>query len=232
MLKKQLHSEKKTENNKRHSTRRNSSSRKYTSKAIREQEVRRTKMILACSIAAAALIILLAVFLPRMSSGAKPKGSLTGVNSDVMQYGDAVAAECKKHGISEYATLLLALMQQESSGQGTDVFQCSESPFNTLYSNEPGSITDVNYSIQVGVETFAYCLEVAGCDSIRDTDGVKLALQEYNFGNNYAVWAVENYGGYSLDSAYAFSQMMMNELGWSSYGDPEYVDHVLQYFQL
>lgn len=225
MSKKQPQPEKKTEKAKEKQTK-----RPRKTKADREREVRRTKIMLISGIAAVLIIILLAVFLPRFSH--RPKGSLVGVNSDVMQYADAVAAECKKQGISEFSTLMLALMQQESSGQGTDIFQCSESPFNTQYSNAPGSITDVNYSIQVGVETFAYCLDVANCDSIRDTEGVKLALQEYNFGNNYAVWAVENYGGYSLDSTYAFSQMMMNELGWSSYGDPEYVDHVLRYFQL
>mgnify|MGYP003370462314 CR=1 FL=1 len=200
-------------------------------KLTREQEVKRARLILGCSIAAVLLIILLAVFLPRVSNNTKLRGRLIGVNEDVIQYANTVEAECKKQGIPEFSTLLLALIQQESSGQGTDIFQCSESPFNTQYENLPGSITDVNYSIQVGVETFAYCLEMAGCDSLRDTEGVKLALQEYNFGNNYAMWAVENYGGYSLESTYAFSEMMKAQLGWSTYGDPEYVDHVLQYFQ-
>ncbi len=205
---------------------------KNAARTAREQEVKRTKLILGCAIAAVILVILLAVFLPRTAGRTKPQGRLIGVNNDVLQYADAVEAECRKQGIPEFSTLLLALIQQESSGQGTDIFQCSESPFNTQYENIPGSITDVNYSIQVGVETFVYCLDVADCDSLHDTEGVKLALQEYNFGNNYAVWATENYGGYSLESTYAFSEMMKAELGWNTYGDPEYVNHVLRYFQL
>ena len=123
-------------------------------------------------------------------------------------------------------------MQQESSGQGTDIFQCSESPFNTEYDNTPGSIADTAYSIRVGVETFAYCLEQAECKSISDTNALKLALQEYNFGNDYAGWAIANYGGYSEENAFEFSEKMKAELGWETYGDPQYVSHVLQYIEL
>lgn len=159
-------------------------------------------------------------------------GQLRGVNSDVLQYADAVAEACRQFDIEEYSTLMLAVMQQESSGQGTDVFQCSESPFNTEYSNAPGSITDVSYSISVGAQTFAYCLEQAGCKSPSDTEALKTALQEYNFGSDYAGWAIANYGGYSEENAFEFSEKMKAELGWSAYGDPLYVPHVLQYIDL
>lgn len=197
----------------------------------RQQKVQRARIVIGCIIAAAVIILVLAVFLPK---ALKPvsKGTLVGVNSDVLQYQAQVEAYCQEYDISEYSTLLLALMQQESSGQGTDVFQCSESPFNTEYSNIPGSIADPDYSIRVGVETFAYCLEQAGCRHISNTDALKLAIQEYNFGNNYAVWAKENYGGYSEESAFAFSEMMKAQLGWDTYGDTQYVQHVLQYIDL
>lgn len=192
----------------------------------RKQEVRQQKIILGCVSTAVIILLLLIFALPKLSVN---KGTLIDVNDDVLQYRSQVEAWCRKFDIEEYSTLLLAMMQQESSGQGTDVFQCSESPFNTWYSNEPNSITDVDYSIQVGVETFAYCLEAAGCKSIRDKDRLKVAIQEYNFGNNYADWALTNYGGYSLENAAEYSQMMQTQLGWSSYGDIEYVPHVLRY---
>lgn len=194
----------------------------------RQQEVQRARIMIGCAAAVFIIIIALIIFLPKVTAPAD-KGTLTGVNNDVLQYQAQVEAYCREYGISEYSTLLLALMQQESSGQGTDVFQCSESPFNTEYSNYPGSITDADYSIRVGVETFAYCLEQAGCRHISDIDALKLAIQEYNFGNNYASWALENYGGYSEENAYAFSEMMKAELGWETYGDVQYVPHVLQY---
>lgn len=200
-----------------------------TASEKRYQEVVRQRIILGCAVFAVIIVLFLAFFLPKP---AKNTGKLVGVNSDVLQYAEAVANCCKEYGISEYSTLLLALMQQESSGQGTDIFQCSESPFNTEYSNEPGSITDTAYSIRVGVETFAYCLEEAGCKSISDTNALKLALQEYNFGNSYAGWALASYGGYSEENALEFSEKMKAELGWSTYGDPQYVQHVLQYIEL
>lgn len=214
-------------------TARKRSSRKYTSSAAkamqRQQEVQHQKMMIGCIIAAVIIVLLLIFALPKINI---KKGTLTGVNDDVLQYRSKVEAWCKEFGIEEYSTLMLAMMQQESSGQGTDVFQCSESPFNTMYSNAPNSITDVDYSIQVGVETFAYCLDAAGCKSISDTNRLKVAIQEYNFGNDYAGWALSNYGGYSAENAIEYSEMMKSQLGWSAYGDVEYVPHVLRYIDL
>lgn len=199
--------------------------------SVRQQEVHHARIIIICCVAAVIILAALAIFLPR-NLASVGEGSIKGVNSDVLQYQAKVEEQCREFGISQYSTLLMALMQQESSGQGTDVFQCSESPFNTQYDNAPGSITDVDYSIRVGVETFAYCLEQAGCKSISDTNALKLALQEYNFGNDYAGWALANYGGYSPENALEFSEKMKAELGWAVYGDPLYVDHVLQYYTI
>lgn len=42
-------------------------------------------------------------------------------------------------------------------------------------SHSPGSITDPNYSIEVGVQTFADCISQAGCSSPQDMDKLKLA---------------------------------------------------------
>lgn len=195
----------------------------------RQREVRLQRILLASGIT---LILVLLIIFFVFSGKRKGAGQLIGVNADVLSYQSKVEAACSKYGISEYSVLMLAIMQQESSGQGTDVFQCSESPFNTLYSNLPNSITDVDYSIDVGAQTFAYCLEQAQCSSIRDTDRVKIALQEYNFGNDYAGWVLENYGSYSEESAYEYASIMMASLGWSSYGDPQYVAHVLNYYSL
>ena len=131
-----------------------------TASERRYREVMRARILLGCAILAA-IAVIAALMIPKK----KPanEGQLRGVNSDVLQYADAVREACRQYDIEEYSTLMLAIMQQESSGQGTDVFQCSESPFNTEYSSAPGSIADVSYSISVGAQTFAYCLEQAGC---------------------------------------------------------------------
>ena len=107
--------------------------------------------------------------------------------------------------------------------------QCSESPYNTRFSHSPGSITDPDYSIEVGVQTFADCISQAGCSSPQDMDKLKLAWQGYNYGNGYIGWALQR-GGYTEANALQFSQEQAASHGWSSYGDPEYVPHVMRYY--
>ncbi len=202
-------------------------SAKSASRIAREAEVRRLKLLI---IAVSAVILILGGLLIHHLLTPVDKGSLTGVSDEVLHYEDSVKKACKDAGISQFSTVMLAMMQQESSGLGTDVMQCSECPFNTEYDNTPNAIQDPEYSIQVGAEYFAYCLKEAGCKRIKNTERLKIALQDYNFGNSYATWVLENYGSYSIENATEFSLMMQEALGWSSYGDPEYVDHVLRYY--
>ena len=203
--------------------------KKSSSQIAREAEVRRLKTLIA---AVSAVVLILGGLLIHHLLTPVDKGSLTGVSDEVLQYEASVKKACKDAGISQFSTVMLAMMQQESSGLGTDVMQCSECPFNTEYDNTPNAIDDPEYSIQVGAEYFAYCLKEAGCKRIRNTERLKIALQDYNFGNSYATWVLENYGSYSVENATEFSLMMQNTLGWSSYGDPEYVDHVLRYYTM
>ena len=197
------------------------------SRLSRVQEVRRLKLLIA---AITTIVLIVGGLLIHRLLFPISKGSLTGVSEEVLQYQSSVEKACKDAGISQFSTVMLAMMQQESSGLGTDVLQCSECPFNTNYDNMPNAITDPYYSIQVGAEYFAYCLKEAGCRSIKNTERLKIALQDYNFGNSYATWVLENYGTYTVENATEFSLMMQNTLGWSSYGDPEYVEHVLRYY--
>lgn len=118
---------------------------------------------------------------------------------------------------------------QESGGRGTDPMQCSESPYNTKFPHSPGSITEPEYSIEVGVRTFADCISQAGCSSPQDLDKLKLAWQGYNYGNGYIGWALQR-GGYTETNALQFSQQQAASHGWSSYGDPQYVPHVMRYY--
>ena len=190
----------------------------------RQKQVQRQKFLLAAGLAA---VLVAALFFGLFFNR---KGKAVHVSSEVRRYTSLVEKYCKESGIGSYSQVLLAIMQQESAGLEADVMQSSESPFNTRYEQVPGSIDDPEYSIQVGAEYFAYCLKEAGCKRISNTERLKIALQDYNFGNSYAIWVLENYGSYSVENATEFSLMMQNTLGWSSYGDPEYVDHVLQYF--
>lgn len=110
--------------------------------------------------------------------------------------------------------------------------QCSECGFNTLYPHAPGGITDPEYSINVGIQNLADCLQLAECESPLDIASVKLAIQGYNYGQGYITWAKSKYGEYSKSNAIEFSVKTAERYGWDSYGDMNYVTHVLRYYPL
>ncbi len=151
------------------------------------------------------------------------------VSAKVLSYQPLVSRYCAQYGISDYVPLVLAVMQQESGGFGTDPLQCSECPDNLKYPNVPNGITDPEYSVQVGIKYLSGCLRAAGCKSPADMPGISLALQGQNYGNGYIPWAKAR-GGYSPENAKEFSEIEAASHGWSGYGDPLYVPHVMRYY--
>lgn len=148
----------------------------------------------------------------------------------VEAYRSVVEKYCEQYGMEEFEEIILAIMMQESGGNGTDPMQASECGYNTKYPHVPNGITDPEYSIECGIQNFKDCTEKAGCNSAECSDELYLALQGYNFGQGYILWALTNYGKYSTDNAKTYSMMMAAKLGWASYGDTEYVQHVLRYY--
>ena len=132
---------------------------------------------------------------------------------------------CEKYGIDDYVDLCLAVIEQESGGNPPDVMQTEQSYYNV---NPP--IDTAEESIDCGTHELSDCLTKAKSKSPNDIKGISLALQGYNFGNGYIDWALKNYGCYSKENAEIFSQKMCVELGYDSYGDVEYVPHVLRYY--
>jgi murein DD-endopeptidase MepM/ murein hydrolase activator NlpD len=153
------------------------------------------------------------------------------LSEEVLAYEPVVEEYCEQYGISDYVPLVLAVMQQESGGVGNDPMQSSECPANLKYPQEPNGITDPDYSIRVGVQYLASCLRAAKVEAPDDMDRISLALQGYNFGGGYISWAAER-GGYTKQNAVEFSQMKAQQLGWNSYGDVDYVSHVLRYYSI
>ena len=152
------------------------------------------------------------------------------LSKEVLSYTAVIKKYAGQYGIPEYVPVIQAIMMQESGGQGTDPMQASECPCNTRFPQKPGGITDPDYSIQAGIQYYARCISGAGCMGPQDMERLKLSLQGYNYGNGYISWAVKNYGGYSEANARQFSEEQAEAHGWSSYGDPEYVPHVLRYY--
>jgi hypothetical protein len=151
--------------------------------------------------------------MPYMGDGT---GGYANVSPLVRQYEPLVRQYATLYGIEGYTELLLAKMMQESGGRGGDPMQASES-----MGLPPNTINNPEMSIKQGVFYFSQVLKQAKGD-------IKITLQSYNFGGGFISYAYER-GGYSKEVALSFSKMMAAKMGWTSYGDPNYVDNVLRY---
>ena len=154
------------------------------------------------------------------------------LSAEVEAYEPVIRKYAKQYGIPDYVLLIQAVMMQESGGRGNDPMQASECGYNTQYPRTPGGITDPEYSIAVGIQNLADCLQTAGAESPIDLDHIQLALQGYNYGSGYITWALQKYGEYSRANAIEFSLKMAEQMGWNSYGDKQYVPHVLRYYPI
>ena len=154
------------------------------------------------------------------------------LSAEVEAYEPVIRKYAKQYSISDYVLLIQAVMMQESGGRGNDPMQASECGYNTQYPRTPGGITDPEYSIAVGIQNLAECLQTAGAESPIDLEHIQLALQGYNFGSGYITWALQKYGEYSRANAVEFSMKMAEQMGWNSYGDKQYIPHVLRYYPI
>ena len=195
-----------------------------------------TKALISAIIAggwvAVVIILIIVLFGCAVSlfGGGGNSNSYTPVSAEVEAYEPLIQQYARQHGIPEYTELIKAVMMQESGGRGNNPMQASECGYNTRYPNTPNGITDPEYSINVGIQNLAACLSAAEVENPIDMEHIKLALQGYNFGNGYISWAKTNYGGYSYANAVEFSTTQAERLGWDSYGDTQYVSHVLRYY--
>lgn len=195
-----------------------------------------TKALIAAIVAGgwiAVLIIIIVILFGAavaMFGGGSDSNAYTPVSAEVEAYEPLIQKYAKKYDIPEYVELIKAVMMQESGGRGLDPMQAAEGSFNTRYPHEPNGIKDPEYSIECGVQELKAALISAEVENPLDMEHIKLALQGYNFGNGYISWAKNNYGGYSYANAVEFSTMQAEKLGWDSYGDTQYVSHVLRYY--
>ena len=196
------------------------------------------KALYAAIMAGGAASILVIVIVVLIGCGAAIFGSqdesteTLPLSAEVEAYEPVIRKYAKQYGIPDYVLLIQAVMMQESGGRGNDPMQASECGYNTQYPRTPGGITDPEYSISVGIQNLADCLQTAGAESPIDLDHIQLALQGYNFGSGYITWALQKYGEYSRANAVEFSMKMAEQMGWNSYGDKQYVPHVLRYYPI
>ena len=208
---------------------------------LREKQVFRQKLLLAllplCFLAV--LLLISAVF----RAGRSSREQMT-VNAACESYRPQVEEAAAKYGMSDYVDLVLALMMQESSGNGPDVMQSSGGAYNTRYPQVPNGITDSSYSIECGIQELKYSMEKAGVKSPSDTGRIKLALQGYNFGADvyFSYLSEHEITSWSEKSSEAFAEMasghtpraesdpLYSAAGPWDYGDQKYPEHVLRYY--
>ena len=209
----------------------------YSARAAKAIAEATAKLISLFAAGGGTVLVLIIVFMVMCFAGIlfardDNDSEILPVSEEVQAYGPVIQKYAREHGIPDYMLLIQAVMMQESRGQGSDPMQCSECSFNTLYPHAPGGITDPEYSINVGIQNLADCLQLAECESPLDIASVKLAIQGYNYGQGYITWAKSKYGEYSKSNAIEFSVKTAERYGWDSYGDMNYVTHVLRYYPL
>jgi len=146
------------------------------------------------------------------SSTSIPTGG-TSLPAKVLAYKAQLASAGKKYGITDVA-LLMAMMAQESSGEGGDPMKASEG-----IGLAPDAITNPTQSIDEGVKALARVIKKAG-------GNIPLALQAYNYGDGFIDYANSN-GGYSQKTVQGYQDA---HGGKGNYGDSNYAKNVLKFY--
>lgn len=182
--------------------------------------------VVACTLFVPCFLVFFLIF----GNSSFSAGTNKNLSAEVLSYMPSIQAACQKYEIPEYAYIVAAIMMQESGGNinisNGDLMQAAESQ-----GWPAGTPIEPELSIDYGVKYFKSCLVAAGMPPPGDISGISLALQGYNFGAGYISWALKNYGGYTKENAIEFAQIQAASLGWNSYGDVSYVDHVLRYYE-
>ena len=119
------------------------------------------------------------------------------LSDNTISYTQDVKDAAVTEQIEDYVNYLLAIMEVESHGIGTDVMQSSESA-----GLPPNSFKTPQESIAQGAKYFASCVMKA---SEKECD-INTAIQAYNFGTGFIDYVAENGKVYTLDLAIAFAE--------------------------
>ena len=119
------------------------------------------------------------------------------LSDNTISYTQDVKDAAVNEQIEDYVNYLLAIMEVESHGIGTDVMQSSESA-----GLPPNSFKTPQESIAQGAKYFASCVMKA---SDKECD-INTAIQAYNYGTGFIDYVAENGKAYTLDLAIAFAE--------------------------
>ena len=101
-------------------------------------------------------------------------------SDSVLAYEDTVIRECIGQDIGEYSSVVLAMMQVISNGEGEDPMLATLKKDNIKYSPDDGlKISDPYYSIEVAVKEIAWLINKLNIDSVNDTEKLKILYAAY-----------------------------------------------------
>lgn len=146
--------------------------------------------------------------------------SIGSLSPEVLEHEDTVVQELSKHGLEAYKDLVLVIIQLESGGVLPDVMQSSES-----LGLAPNSITDPQKSIEAGVNHLAKGIELMNKHNV----DIQTLIQAYNYGNDFIQYVANKGGTWTQELSNSFSAVQASGLGWSSYGDSDYVTKAMQH---
>lgn len=135
--------------------------------------------------------------------------------------------------LPDYVNAMLALIQVESSGLGSDPMQASECGYNIVFENKPNAIQDAEYSCECGVQYARDAFIKFGVESAEDFDRLAAAVQGYNFGiEGWYTWIKANNDcKYTVEKAREYSAKICAELGLSAYGTPTHGQKFISAYQ-
>lgn len=115
-----------------------------------------------------------------------------------------------KLNLPDYVNAMLALIQVESGGTGTDPMQASECGYNKDYPNSANAIKDAEYSCRCGVQYARDAFIKFSVEGADDFDRLAAAVQGYNFGiDGWHAWISKRGGKYTVALAQEYSDTKM-----------------------
>lgn len=212
-----------------------------TGQAAAQETIKAAKSIFSLAKAApqkliiipVAIILILILLVTTTTSGLL--SSIFGQNTSsvplpaaVQNYRPIVSVYAAQFGMTDYVDLILAVMAQESGGEGLDPMQAAENTaYNKKYPPVQNGIQDPQYSIWCGIQELKEALRLAGCTSPYDMEHIKLALQAYNYGTGFILGAVTP----PWPGTHVWTQALADDFhNRGGGGDPQYIEHVLRYY--
>lgn len=156
--------------------------------------------------------------------------SVLGLSEKVLSYQPTIQNYALQYDIPDFVLLCMAVMEQESHGEGLDPMQSSECGLNERYPRTPGGITDPEYSIDVGVHYLANMIHGQALTDPNDNANIRKVLAGYNTGSSILSYFAQTglEATYDVIFDYNFNHLGRNESNAKIHA--QYPDNVLRYY--